>query len=44
MKKRKHTAAFKLEVALAAIKSQLTQAQITGRYQVHTTQINRWKK
>ena len=44
MKKRNHTAAFKLEVALAAIKSQLTQAQITGRYQVHTTQIHRWKK
>lgn len=44
MKKRKHSAAFKMEVALAAIKGQLTQAQVTGRYQIHTTQINRWKK
>ncbi len=44
MKKRIHTAAFKMEVALAALKGQLTQAQITGRYQGHPTQINRWKK
>lgn len=44
MKKRKHSAAFKMEVALAALKGQLTEAQVTGRYQVHTTQINRWKK
>jgi transposase-like protein len=44
LKKRKHTAAFKTEIALAAIKGQLTQSQITGRYQVHSTQIIRWKK
>ena len=44
LKKRKHTAAFKAGVALAAIKGELTQSQITGRYKIHTTQITRWKK
>lgn len=43
-KKRNHTAAFRMEVAIAALKGQLTQAQIMSRYQIHTTQINRWKK
>jgi transposase-like protein len=44
LKKRKHTAVFKTSVALAAIKGELTQSQITGRYKIHTTQITRWKK
>lgn len=44
MKRQKHTAALKYEVALAAIKGELTQAQITSRYRAHATQINRWKK
>lgn len=42
--KRTHSATFKMEVALAAIKGELTQAQITSKYGVHPTQINRWKK
>lgn len=42
-KKRSHTASFKAEVALAALKSELTQAQITSKYGVHVTQIGKWK-
>lgn len=42
-KKRSHTATFKSEVALAALKAELTQAQITSKYNVHATQIGKWK-
>jgi len=43
-KRRKHPASVKLEVALAAIKGDLSQSQITAKYQIHTTQISTWKK
>lgn len=43
-KPRKHGAHEKLEVALAAIKGELTIAQISSRYKLHATQIVRWKK
>ena len=42
-KKRNHTANLKSEVALAALKAELTQAQITSKYSVHATQIGKWK-
>lgn len=42
-KKRNHTASLKAEVALAALKAELTQAQITSKYSVHATQIGKWK-
>jgi len=42
-KRRMHGAAFKKQVVLAAIKEELTQAQITSRYEVHTTQVRLWK-
>ena len=42
--KRKHTASFKAKVATAAIKEELTQAQLTSEYEVHLTQIRRWKQ
>jgi hypothetical protein len=38
-KKRSHTANFKAKVALAALSGELTQAQLTSRYEVHLTQI-----
>lgn len=41
--KRNHTAAFKAKVALATIKEKLTQNQITSEYEVHSTQIKRWR-
>lgn len=42
--KRQFSSKEKAEVALAAIKSQLTMAQISSTYQVHPTQIGLWKK
>jgi transposase-like protein len=42
-KRRSHCAAFKAKIALAAIKEELTQAQLTSRYEVHTTQVRKWK-
>ena len=39
-----HSAGFKVSVALAAIKGDLTTAQISSKFKVHATQINRWKK
>ena len=42
--KRSHNAAFKQKVAIAAIKQELNQSQISAQYEVHTSQINKWKK
>ncbi len=42
-KKRNHTASLKAEVTLAALKAELTKAQITSKYSVHATQIGKWK-
>jgi len=42
--RRKHSAAFKAKVAIAAIKEELTQAQITSQFEVHTTQLRLWKQ
>ena len=43
-KKKSHSAAFKYEVSLVAIKSELTQAQISSKYEIHSSQITSWKK
>ena len=42
--KRRHGAAFKAKVAVAAIKEELTQAQLTSQFEVHTTQVRSWKR
>ena len=42
-KRRDHGSAFKAKVAIAAIKEELTQAQITSQFGIHTTQIRNWK-
>lgn len=42
--KRQFSPKEKAEVALAAIKGQLTMSQISSTYQVHPTQIGLWKK
>lgn len=42
--KRQHSAAFKLRVALEAIKGADTVSQIASRYAVHPTQIKKWKQ
>lgn len=43
-KKTRHSVATKVKVALAAIKEEVTQAQITSKYQIHTTQVRNWKQ
>ena len=43
-KAKQYTAQEKAKVAMEAIKSDLTMAQISSQYGVHATQINRWKK
>jgi transposase len=42
-KAKQYTAQEKAKVAMAAIKGDLTMAQISSQYGVHATQINRWK-
>lgn len=39
-----HPPAFKTKVALEAIKEAKTVAEISSLYEVHTTQIKRWKQ
>lgn len=36
--------AEKFKIALEAIKGELTIAEISSKYQVHATQINKWKR
>jgi Transposase len=43
-KRRKFSATKKARIALEAINSDLTVAQISSKYAIHTTQLNTWKK
>jgi len=42
--KRKFKAAFKVKVAMAAVKSQSTIAELAKNYELHPSQIMDWKK
>ena len=43
-KRIRHTARFKFQIALEAIKSDKTLNQIASEHQLHPSQISQWKK
>jgi putative transposase len=43
-KRKSHTAAFKAQVALAAVKGDRTVNELAAQYGVHPTLIHAWKK
>lgn len=42
-KRKLYTADFKARVALTALKSEKTINELAGRYEVHPTQVTKWK-
>lgn len=44
VKQKTYATEFKAKVALEVIKGELTINQITSKYGVHATQVNRWKQ
>ena len=44
VKKKSYTAEFKARVVLECIRGDLTINEISSKYGVHSTQINRWKQ
>jgi len=42
--RKKHSTQTKVKVVLETLKGEKTQAEITAKYGIHSTQINNWKK
>ena len=43
-KRKKHTAAFKAQVALTTLKGDKTVNELAGQFEIHPTLIHSWKK
>jgi putative transposase len=41
---KKHSSKFKAKVALEAVKGERSLGELSSRYEVHATQIGRWRK
>ena len=44
VKRKRYSAPEKAKIALEAIKSELSMAEIVSKYGVHATQVNAWKR
>lgn len=42
--KRQHTAEFKAKVAFEALKGELSSAELASKFEIHPTQIAKWKR
>ena len=42
--RRKHSPSFKARVALESIKGEETVAQLASRFDIHSSQVHKWKK
>ena len=43
-RRKKHDSAFKLKVALEAIKEEITVSEIASNYEIHPQQVRQWKR